>query len=235
MVDRKKTCAESLRRRVLQLSLAPGDVLEEAALSAEFGLSRTPVREVLQLLVSEGYLVHEARSTVVARMDLETMRAFFQTAPLLYATVSRLAAENRRDMQLAELTAIQRTFRSALMQGQHDLMVVSNYEFHAYIGTLANNNYLQPSLHRLLIDHTRMSHRFYRPRHISGHERVARAADDHDELIEAIAARDVNTAVDVTLRHWDLSRNELEKYVRPDPVPLDLTDTNLSPATVDTH
>ena len=41
-------------------------------------------------------------------------------------------------------------------------------------------------------------------------------------MISAIEARETSLAIDLTLQHWDLSRNEMEKYVHPDPLPLDV-------------
>ena len=41
-------------------------------------------------------------------------------------------------------------------------------------------------------------------------------------MISAIEAQEPALAIDLTLQHWDLSRDQLEKYVRPDPLPLDV-------------
>jgi DNA-binding GntR family transcriptional regulator len=44
-------------------------------------------------------------------------------------------------------------------------------------------------------------------------------------MIDAIAAREVETVTELTLQHWDLSRDRMERFVRPDPLPLDLERT----------
>ena len=220
-MDRKLICSEALRKRILHLELAPGTPLDETETSEEFGLSRTPVREVFQTLIGEGYLTREAnRGTMVSPMDIETMRSFFQTAPLIYATIARLAAENGTADDLARLKDIQRDFRKALKARDSAAMAISNHHFHSMLGRMSGNSYLRPSLERLLIDHTRMSHRFYRPRITSSQSRITEACRHHDQMIDAIAKRDSELIIEVTLQHWDLSRNEIEKYVKPDPLPL---------------
>lgn len=226
MTSSKKTdCYEDLRSRVLTLALAPGSALDETALSREFGVSRTPFREVLQRLAGEGYVVLERnRGAVVASMDLEVMRRFFQTAPMVYAATSRLAAENAMPSAVAVLKDIQSQFRAASTDADAAEMVLLNHQFHERIGTMADNPYLTPSLGRLLIDHTRMSQTFYRPRTDAEASRVAAAGEQHDRLIEAIERRDPATAVAITLEHWELSRHEIELYVRPDPLPVDLAE-----------
>ena len=97
-----------------------------------------------------------------------------------------------------------------------------NHAFHAKIGEIADNPYLTPSLSRLLIDHTRMSQIFYRPGSGHSRERIAAACDQHDQIIDAVAAHEPAKAVELTLEHWDLSRNEIELYSRPDPLPVEL-------------
>ncbi len=112
----KDNCLSDLRRRILLTDLVPGAELEETSLAAEYGLSRTPLREVLQRLAGEGY-VHLAdhRGARVVSMDVGTMRTFFQTAPMIYANVGRLAAHHRTDVQLDVLLG--EIFRGALDQG----------------------------------------------------------------------------------------------------------------------
>jgi hypothetical protein len=41
-------------------------------------------------------------------------------------------------------------------------------------------------------------------------------------MIAAIEAREAGVVTDLTLQHWDLSRDRIERYVRPDPLPLDV-------------
>ena len=63
-----------------------------------------------------------------------------------------------------ELKKIQRRFRQAMKENLTADMSIYNHRFHEQIGVMAASPYLAPSLGRLLIDHTRMSHRFYRIR-----------------------------------------------------------------------
>jgi DNA-binding GntR family transcriptional regulator len=74
----------------------------------------------------------------------------------------------------------------------------------------------------MLIDHTRLSQTFYRPETEADAVLVTTAQDQHDAMIDAIAARDIARVTDLTLAHWDLSKDRIERFVRPDPLPLDL-------------
>lgn len=215
----KTACVEDLRRRILTTDLAPGSDLDEATLSAHYGVSRTPLREVLQRLAGEGYVAIEAnRGAKVASMDLPVVRTFFQTAPMIYSAVARLAAENRTPEQLRRLGEVQRAFRTAVDAGDAAKAALKNHAFHDTIGRMAANPYLTACLDRLLIDHARLGQTFYRPGAAEDRALIARAAEQHDEMIAALEARDAERSVRLALAHWDLSRDRLERFVRPDPL-----------------
>lgn len=219
----KEACLQDLRARILSTDLAPGLALDEAGLAERYGMSRTPLREVLQRLAGAGFVaIEDNRGAKVASMDVGTMRTFFQTAPMIYAAIGRLAAENRTARQIDDLKAAQHTFRTARSGDDASAAALANHRFHAVIGEMAHNSYLTAALDRLLIDHTRLSQTFYRPASAAETALAARAAEQHDGMIAAIEARDATAVVDLTLRHWDLSRDRIERFVRPDPLPLDV-------------
>ena len=219
----KDTCLDDLKRRILALELAPGAALEEAALTQTYGMSRTPLREVLQRLAGAGFItLEDNRGAKVASMDITTMRTFFQTAPMMYANIGRLAAENRTETQLEALKAAQADFVRATKGRDAHSAALANHAFHSIIGDMAQNPYLLAALDRLLIDHTRLSQTFYRAASAEESLLITKAMDQHDALITAIEAQETALIVDLTLQHWDLSRDRVERYVRPDPLPVDV-------------
>lgn len=221
--DKKTACLEDLRMRILSQGILPGSDLDEASLCEQYGLSRTPLREIFQRLSGEGYLVlAQNRGAKVASMDLVTMRMFFQTAPMIYANIARLAAENRRGDELPLLKGVQAQFRRATEAGDAGQAALLNHRFHELIGEMSHNPYLLTSLNRMLIDHTRLSQTFYRPVSEDEAERVAMAVRQHDAMIEAIEMQDPARAVELTIDHWKLSRDRLEQFVQPDPLPVDV-------------
>ena len=219
----KTETAEILKQRILSMEIAPGQLLDEVELAETFGMSRTPLREVIQRLAGEGYLVVEQnRGAKVAPMDFATMRQFFQAAPMIYASVARLAAENATAREVAALKDIQVAYRRSISEKSIRDTAMQNHRFHEQIGVMAASPYLMPSLNRLLIDHTRISQTFYRVRAREDTTRIATAADQHDAMIDAFERHAAAEAVELTLAHWSLSRDRLEQYVSPDPLPFEL-------------
>lgn len=219
----KQICLDDMKHRILTLDIAPGADLDETSLSENYGVSRTPLREVLQRLAGDGYVeMSDNRGAKVASMNLDVMRTFFQTAPMIYASCARLAAEHRTPAQLAELKQVQQGFIQALQSAEPVAMAMANHRFHELIGEMAGNAYLMPSLRRLLVDHTRLGQMFYRPAAPAETLAVRQASHQHDAMIAAIENHESSKAVDLTLQHWDLSRDRVERFVRPDPLSMDV-------------
>jgi DNA-binding GntR family transcriptional regulator len=214
--SRKAHCAEDLRRRILTQEIEPGSPLDETELAAAYDISRPPLREVLRQLAGEGYVVlTENRPAQVAPMSHKTLRNFFVAAPMIYAAVSRLAALHATRVQIGRLKAVQTQFRAAIREGDTVGRALTNERFHALIGEMADNEYLIPSLRRLLIDHTRIGMTFYSPRNRTLAAQREVAADQHDQFIALIEAGDADGAAALAIAHWELSRAEIESFVTP--------------------
>lgn len=143
---------------------------------------------------------------------------------MIYAAMSRLAAEQAEPSDVAALKSIQVRHRASLADDSVSKTAMHNHRFHQRIGEMAQSPYLQPSLDRLLIDHTRIGQTFYRSVKEEDHDRIEKAADQHDGMIEAFEKRDPARAVQLTLEHWELSRQTIERYVRPDPLSFEFED-----------
>ncbi|MUZ63088.1 GntR family transcriptional regulator [Agrobacterium vitis] len=207
---------DDLKRQILTMELDPDEDLDEVSLSEKYGLSRTPVREIFRRLEGEGYVdIRANKGARVIPMNHSTLRHFFLVAPMIYAAVGRLAVQNFKPGQLSELQATQDKFREASVSQDALAMTLSNNRFHAIIGEMSGNEYLQPSLGRLLIDHGRIGHTFFRPRNADMRERLQKSVGHHDGFIAAIAARDEDAVVDLVFEHWELSRENMEMFIAP--------------------
>lgn len=218
--DRKTLLDEALRRRIVSMELAPGAVVDELALSEEFGLSRPPVRELMRQLAAEGYIELEPnRPARVSPMSYQSLRSFFLAAPLLYIATTQLAATNATPEDIALLREVQQKFCTAIEASDTQARVLYNDQFHLEIGRMARNTYLMPSLRRLLIDHARLGKTFYRsPVTDDMREDMAKAVLQHEQIIDAIERRDPKRAGEIVREHWELSRRRMTEYVMPDGV-----------------
>ncbi|NEK17806.1 GntR family transcriptional regulator [Rhizobium leguminosarum] len=216
--DRKVNLSHTLRRRILTMELPPGAVLDEVALSEEFGLSRPPVRELMRQMAGEGYIELEAnRAARVSSMSYQSLRDFFLLAPMIYITANKLAAENGTRGQLDVLKQMQQSFRKAVDNCDVEERVFYNDQFHRQIGEMAHNIYLVPSLRRLQIDHARIGKVFYKhPNTPRMQEELELATQQHDEMIDAIGKRNPDAAGELARLHLELSRRNMAMYAAPE-------------------
>ncbi|MEK1930011.1 MAG: GntR family transcriptional regulator [Pararhizobium sp.] len=212
----KSELYDDLKRQILTMELDPDEDLDEAALSEKYGVSRTPVREVFRRLEGEGYVdIRANRGARVISMNHSTLRHFFLVAPMIYAAIGRLAVQNFKPKQFSDLQITQERFRDASASNDALSMTLENNRFHEIIGEMSGNDYLQPSLGRLLIDHARIGHTFFRPRNEDMRKRLQKSVEHHDGFIAAIGARDEDAVVDLVFEHWELSRENMEMFVAP--------------------
>jgi len=223
----KQGIYDDLKKKILTMTLEPGASLDEVSLCEQYKISRTPLREILRALAGEGCVdIVNNRGAYVSSMSHKVMRDFFVTAPMIYAAIGHLAALNAKAAQIHEIRNIQEQFRKAIDSGVSADMVYWNQCFHALMGEMADNPYLKPSYDRLLIDHARISQTFYRPRDPEMAQRMYTALAHHDEMIEAIEAGNGERIVELIVEHWELSRDMLEYFVKPDPLAFEMAAVN---------
>ncbi|CDN51923.1 GntR family transcriptional regulator [Neorhizobium galegae] len=212
----KLNCLEDLRRRILTEALEPGSYLDETEISEAYGISRPPLRELLRQLAGEGYVIlHENRGAQVAPMTHKTLRNFFIAAPMIYAAIGRLAAQNATTAQIMRLKDTQLMFRAAIRDGNTEQRTLTNERFHSIMGEMADNEFLMPSLRRLLIDHARIGMIFYNTRRPELADQRAVAVEQHDQFIRLIEEHDADGCADLAIAHWELSRAQIESFVAP--------------------
>ena len=135
--------AHTLREEIFAGALAPGVFLDEAALCERLEISRTPLREALKVLTSEGLLRHEPRRgcfvNEVTEQDLDDI---FPVIALLEGRCAWEAARNATDADLLELTKLHEGLENHARAGRITDYYATNFAIHEAIILLANNRWL---------------------------------------------------------------------------------------------
>ncbi len=183
---------ETLRDEIIDLALTPGSPIDEAKLSERFSMSRTPIREALVRLTSEGLVTTlPNRASIVAPIDFLNLHTFFDAMTLMYRVTSRLAAEYRTDQDLEYIRACQTEFSEAADKNDVLIMITKNADLHNAIAQAGRNPYYESLTRRLLNE----GQRIMRPYYSSFGDRLPdRYASEHDDIIAAIAAQDIAEA-----------------------------------------
>ncbi|MBL0931048.1 MAG: GntR family transcriptional regulator [Alphaproteobacteria bacterium] len=177
---------DALRQMILDGELPPGARLSERALGERLGGSRTPLREALRMLASEGLVRHEPnRGAVVAPLDRADIEATFELLAALEGLAGELAAQRIDDAQLAEIKALHFEMRAHHARGDRAAYFRANQEIHRHIAAAAANPVLVETFERL-------NARVKRVRYAANltPERWAKAVEEHERMIAALDARD---------------------------------------------
>lgn len=186
-----------LRDEILTMKLAPGAPLDEIGLSERFNLSRSPIREALVRLSSEGLVsMLPNRSTVVTSMDFGRIPEFLDALDLLQRVTTRLAALHRTPAELAQIRGAQKAYEKAiascLKSGESLSMIETNYEFHMAIARAGHNVYFADLYRRLLEEGRRMLHLHFEFQALDPSLTAQVIAADHVAIVDAIERRDAD-------------------------------------------
>lgn len=203
-----------LRDEILSLTLPPGSPIDEVQLSERLSMSRTPIREALVRLAGEGLVTTlPNRSTVVTNIDLMNLHAFFDAITLMYRVTTRLAAQNHHADDLVLIRARQVEFAQAVNDQDALAMISTNREFHAAIAASARNPYYESLFLRLLDEGRRLSRIYYS----SFNDKLPhRFVVEHEEMIAAIEARDIDLSDELAKGHADQIVEKTRKMISDD-------------------
>ena len=209
-----KLVYDLLRDEILDLTLPPGSPIDEVQLAERFSMSRTPIREALVRLAGDGLIdTLPNRSTMVSNIDFLNLHTFFDAITLMYRMTTRLAAEHHRAGDLPVIRAHQLAFAKAVAAQDALAMIATNRDFHAAIADAGRNPYFTALFCRLLDEGRRILRLYYQ----SFDDRLPqRYADEHEEMITAIAARDVDAADRLAKSHADQIVRQIQQLFARD-------------------
>jgi DNA-binding GntR family transcriptional regulator len=202
---------EMLRKDILELKIQPGTLLDETELADRFQLSRSPVREALVRLSSEGLVkVLRNRSSIVAPFDIMTVQHHLAAIELLYRVTARLAALNRTAAQLANLQSMVKRHVAGFRDVDSMQLVQNNREFHVAIAEAGGNSVFVAWIATLLDQGQRLMGLYA---HDVGPDRPETLLDDHRAIVAAIVAGDADSAEVAALRDARLIASQLRAHL----------------------
>ncbi|MEV7005005.1 GntR family transcriptional regulator [Streptosporangium sp. NPDC051022] len=186
----------TLRNEIVRGVLRPNEAVVEADIADRLGVSRTPVRESLQRLASDGLIVSRRRRWVVYERSREEIAELYEVRAALESHAARLAALRASDEQIAALRELTRRVSGGVDGLSGPERVEANECFHDLVIRSSANDRLVAEIHR---------NRLYAFNHqvVAGYtrEQLRESWHQHEEIVEAVAARDATRAGEATRRH----------------------------------
>lgn len=199
--DRKLSAAEIVRmdleREINEGLLIPGDALDEEALAARFGVSRTPVREALLHLSVRGLVTILPRAGIhVSRLSMPELLGLIEMLAELEASCVKLAT---RRLMPEEAEALKRVHNESLAfeeRGDAQGYARCNAEFHEILYRACRNAPMAAE-----IAHIRSRTRVYRRSVFQNQLRIRRSREDHAMIVDAVLAGNATAASEAMLEH----------------------------------
>lgn len=180
------TLVSHLRDMIIEGDLPPGTRLHEGQLGEQLGVSRTPLREAIKYLASEGLVeLVPSRGAVVKRFSAKDVQDMLTVLQTLEELAGRLACEAATDAEIAEVRALHDEMVRRYEAGDRMQYYKLNQDIHSAIARLSGNAALADM-------HAMLQTRLKRIRFIGheGPEKWAAAVAEHQEMIAALEARD---------------------------------------------
>lgn len=199
--ERKLSAAETVRveleREINDGILVPGDSLDEEAIAARFGVSRTPVREALLHLSVLGVVTIAPRAGIyVSRLSMPELLALVEMLAELEASCAKLATRRIGPEEASALRQVHQESLAFEESGDAAGYARCNAQFHEILYQACRNVPLANEIARI-----RSRTRVYRQSVFQNQLRIRRSREDHARIVEAVLAGDASAAADATLEH----------------------------------
>jgi DNA-binding GntR family transcriptional regulator len=193
---------DRLKDAIITGTLRPLERITENKVAADFGLSRTPVREALQRLEAEGLIqVVPKRGSFVSRPTVEDILEIYQLRTPLEAACARMAAERIEEDQITLLDRLVRVEQARGPGRSPDRSLRAAAQFHAVIYGCSRNQRMAT----LLMDLQNQVHRV----RVLWPSTVARLGDtwvEHARIVDALRAHDGAEAERLMVEHLEKAR-----------------------------
>lgn len=176
----------------------PGSRLVESELAERFGVSRTPIREALQRLETQGLLTRDGRSLIVASLDHGQMAQLYIVRAELEGLAAKLAAQHAAAEEIKVLQDMVAADRALL--DDPAALSRANRRFHKQIHLASHNTYLVQQL-----DLVHRSMALMATTSLAAEGRSPVALEEHAAIVQAIADRDGDRAARMLKDHLSMA------------------------------
>ncbi len=204
--------AQALRESIYAGQYAPGTILRQEHIAAEFGISRTPLREALRMLERDGLIIHlPGRGVRVASVDLPHLLDAYAVREVIDGVAARFAAERADATAIAGLEKLIMHQRSIIEPWDSKAYTQSNVDFHLAVMVAGGNVSLENFVPLL-----RMTSQVFAPAFALSAERAKNAIEEHSLIVEAIIRKDGAGAEELARQHIRKTINSLQKMQNKD-------------------
>lgn len=187
----KQKAYEYIKKKIIDCELMPGDIIDQNSFIEILGISKTPIREAINTLETEGLVtILPRRGVLVSSISLDDVQHIYEARELLEPLVAEMAAKHADKEKLESYKARFQTKQSESGMTQMDV------SFHQFVANATRNPYLIKVMDTLTVQNTRIT--------VLGAklpERLEQSNKEHIRIIDAMLARDGAAAKQAMIDH----------------------------------
>lgn len=204
--------ASSIRNAIIHGKLKPGARLTEQELVLMLGVSRTPLREALLLLDSEGFInVLPRRGAVVSEISQSDVEEIYGAKSILEAAAAKLACDNISAETINELSVLTDKMETASNDKRNDdrTLLNLNAEFHQVLSDAGGNKKISQFIKNLRSQTLRYNYIY-----LSIKSRIDSSIADHRKIIEALKQKNKSTIEQLIIEHNETACRSLSAFIQ---------------------
>lgn len=197
---------EHIENDILSGKYAKGEIITESKLSAELGVSRTPVREALRRLSQEHLIEESGKGSIVIGISEKDLDDIFLIRKQIEALAAKMAAKSHTEEQLAELKEILELQEFYVSKADTEHIKHMDNKFHRILYKLTGSTVFYDTLvplHKKIQKYRRVS--------LQSTSRAKASVLEHRKIYEAIVSRDEELAFETTMQHIENAYNHIKK------------------------
>jgi DNA-binding GntR family transcriptional regulator len=198
--------AQGLRDRLRTGALAPGTVLSQSDIAAEYGVSRIPVRDALHILSTEGLVELGVTGAVVTGLSIPELQELYEMREALEPVVTAIAVPNVGRAEIARMAALAERMEAEGISPADWLE--ANARFHALVYERAD----RPRMVALTEQLRRLTDR-YVYLHLEVIGDVEHLHEEHRRILDAVRRGDPREVAELTRRHLATSHDFILRYL----------------------
>ncbi|WP_106495316.1 GntR family transcriptional regulator [Lentibacillus sp. Marseille-P4043] len=201
----KENAFSQLQKWIIDGTLQPGEKLNDSELAEALGVSRTPIRESLQLLEVDGFVkMYPGKATQVTDVERESINDLLPPLAALQALSAELAIPHLTDEVITLLEDTNKQFAKAIRLENYFSALKIDEEFHQIIVDTANNPYIHKMV-AFLQSHVRRL--FFHNSIIL----TAKSIKEHDTIITLMKDRNITKVSAIMRENWLRAIDEFHK------------------------
>lgn len=209
---------KTIKHKILTMEALPGQRMDDISLGEELGLSRTPVREALFRLSSEGLVnVGPKGGFTVRPLDLVDISELFEAHIVIARAVARLVAVRATEADIEEMAKAHAETNEAIAAGSPAAISAANAHLHRLEALYARNEHLRSSALPIHDQGQRLAYLSFGgdaglAADLDVH--IQRTCQDHEEALQAVRDRDPDRAEHIAARHVHLFRKRVVEFLQ---------------------